>query len=282
MIPALAGPGDVVILDKLSHACIIDGARLSGAVLRIFPHNRMDRLESHLQWARDRHPHARILVATESVFSMDGDLAPLEDILELKDRFGAWLLLDEAHGAGVFGATGGGLAEKLGVSSRVEVSMGTLSKALGCSGGYICGSRALVDWLVNKARSLVFSTAPPPANAAAAAAAVRWMGTPEAAARRARLQSHLALFHSLRPESARPASPIIPWILGTSAAALAASRALLEAGMLVPAIRYPTVPKGGARLRITLSAAHTPDQIARLAGALAPPDADGRTEAVPS
>jgi len=270
-IPALVGPGDVVILDKLCHACIIDGARLSGAILRVFPHNQVDRLESHLQWARERHPEARILVATESVFSMDGDLASLLDIVELKDRFGAWLLLDEAHGAGVFGETGGGLAEALGVSSRVEVSMGTLSKALGCSGGYICGSRTLIDWLLNRARSFVFSTAPPPANAACAAAAVRWMATPEAAARRARLQGHLELFHNLRPEVTRPESAIIPWILGSSAAALSASRALQDSGMLVPAIRYPTVPKGRARLRITLSAAHTPEQITRLADALTAP-----------
>lgn len=278
-IPALVGPGDVVILDKLCHACIIDGARLSGAHLRIFPHNQMDRLESHLKWARSRHPRARILIATESVFSMDGDLAPLADILEIKERFGAWLLLDEAHGAGVFGKTGGGLAEALGVSSRVEVSMGTLSKALGCSGGYVCGSQSLIDWLINRSRSFVFSTAPPPANAASAAAAVRWMVTPEAAERRSRLFARLERFHNLRPEAARPESSIIPWILGSSAAALAASRSLLDYGMLVPAIRYPTVPKGRARLRITLSAAHEPDQIDRLAEALVLSDWDSPGEA---
>lgn len=277
-IPALVGPGDVLILDKLCHACIIDGARLSGAHLRIFPHNQMDRLESHLKWARSRHPTARILIATESVFSMDGDLAPLADILELKERFGAWLLLDEAHGAGVFGKTGGGLAEELGVSSRVEVSMGTLSKALGCSGGYVCGSRSLIDWLLNRARSFVFSTAPPPANAASAAAAVRWMATPEAAERRTRLIARLAYFHHLRAETACPESAIIPWILGSNAAALEASRSLLDSGMLVPAIRYPTVPKGRARLRITLSAAHEPDQVKRLAEALvAPASTPGNT-----
>lgn len=267
-IPALAGPHDIVILDKLCHACIIDGAKLSGAVIRVFPHNNLDRLESHLQWARKSHPKARVLVATESVFSMDGDIAPLEAIVDLKERYGAWLLVDEAHAAGVLGATGGGLVQALGLCNRVEVQMGTLSKALGCSGGYICGSRSLVDWLINKARSLIFSTAPSPASAASAAASVRWMGTTGAQERRANLFKNVAHFQMAWPEIPVSRSPILPFIVGRNETALLLSERLLAAALLVPAIRYPTVPRGRARLRVTLSASHAPDSIELLTRAL--------------
>ncbi|RFC45405.1 MAG: glycine C-acetyltransferase/8-amino-7-oxononanoate synthase [Verrucomicrobia bacterium] len=267
-IPALVGPEDVVILDKLCHACIIDGAKLSGAVIRVFPHNNLDRMESHLQWARKSHPKARVLVATESVFSMDGDIAPLEGIVDLKERYGAWLLVDEAHAAGILGTTGGGLVQALGLGNRVEVQMGTLSKALGCSGGYICGSRTLVDWLINKARSLIFSTAPSPASAASAAASVRWMSSIGAQDRRAKLFKNVALFQKTWPRFILSQTPIVPVIAGKNEAALMLSERLLAAALLVPAIRYPTVPRGRARLRVTLSASHDSDSIERLTRAL--------------
>ena len=144
-IPALVGKQDVVLLDKLSHASLIDGARLSGAILRVFPHNHLGKLESHLNWAQREHPGKRILIVTESVFSMDGDRAPLAQLIDLKKRFGALLLLDEAHAIGVIGVNGRGLAAELGVANDVDVQMGTLSKALGVSGGYICGSRSLIE-----------------------------------------------------------------------------------------------------------------------------------------
>src|SRR6478736_25667 len=141
-VSGLLRKDDVVILDKLCHASLIDGARLSGAVIRVFPHNHLGKLESHLAWARESYPDARILVITESVFSMDGDWPPLAEIVEMKQRYDALLMLDEAHAVGVIGSNGRGLADKLGLASHIDIQMGTLSKALGCSGGYVCGSRS--------------------------------------------------------------------------------------------------------------------------------------------
>lgn len=267
-IPALVGAGDVVLLDKLSHACIIDGARLSGAIIRVFPHNNTDRLESLLKWARLKHPKSRILIATESVFSMDGDHAPLATIVELKERHEALLLVDEAHAVGVFGQNGSGLIQALQLGKRVDVQMGTLSKALGCSGGYICGSRALIEWLVNKARSLIYSTAPPPGNAHAATVAVRWMASHAAQQRRADLWKNVDHLQRELVGIVTPTSPIVPVIVGSNKRALQLSHTLLAEGFLVPAIRYPTVPKGQSRLRITLSARHGRESIERLSKAI--------------
>lgn len=270
-VSALVRRGDVLILDKLVHASMVDGARLSGAVIRVFPHNNLDKLEGHLQWARREHPSARVVILTESVFSMDGDRAPLAEIVELKDRYGAMLMLDEAHAVGVIGADGRGLADKLGVASRVEIQMGTLSKALGGSGGYICGSRALIDLLVNRARAFVYSTAPAPAVAATASAAIDFLKTAEGEARRRQLWENLktlaeGLPHGLTPECLQ--SAIVPIILGDEGEALGASKVLYEGGFFVPAIRYPTVARGAARLRVTLSALHTAEEIGRFTKAL--------------
>ena len=174
-LPALVGKRDVILLDKLAHAALIDGAKLSGATIRVFPHNHLGKLESHLEWARREHPEGRLLIVTESVFSIDGDRAPLRALIGLKKRYSAMLLLDEAHALGVIGANGRGLAHELGLTRHVDVQMGTLSKALGVSGGYICGSRSLIEWLVNRARSFIFSTASPPSLAAAATAAIEFL-----------------------------------------------------------------------------------------------------------
>ena len=265
---ALLHKEDVVILDKLCHACLIDGARMSGAALRIFPHNHLGRLESHLQWAREHHPDGRIVVATESVFSMDGDWALLPEIVEMKNRYGALLLLDEAHAVGVIGDHGRGLADQLGLTGQIDIHMGTLSKALGTSGGYIAGSRRLIELLVNRARSFVYTTAPPAALAAAAIAAVEFMMSPRGESRRQLLRKNLALFADEMPQHFRDGkkvqSAIVPIILGPPEAALAASQMLAEKGYFVPAIRYPTVPPGASRLRITISAKHTPRQITGL------------------
>ena len=261
-LQALAGKGDVILLDKLSHACLLDGARLSGATLRPFHHNDPNHLEHHLQWARDKHPHARIFIVTESVFSMDGDLAPLRNIVELKDRYGAVLLLDEAHTTGVLGRGGRGLADQLGLSHRIEVQMGTLGKAFGSSGGYIAGSRALVDFLINRARSFIFSTAAPASTAAAASAALDLSAGPEGDRRRAKLRELAALF-----DPAPPAA-IHPVIIGPAEDTLRASEQLTQLGFHVPAIRPPTVPKGTSRLRVSLSADHDPEVVRTLASAL--------------
>jgi len=267
-IPSLVGRGDVVIVDKLAHACLIDAIHASGAKLRVFPHNDLGKLEAHLQWARRTHPRGRALIVTESVFSMDGDLAPLRDIVALKEQHGALLLLDEAHAVGIRGIGAQGLAGELGLGDRIEIQMGTLGKALGVSGGYIAGSRVLIDLLVNRARSFIFSTAPSPAIAAACRAALRIVNSREGDALRAKLQENLCLLAE-GLKIPMPPSAIVPLVLGSEERALAASSRVFEAGFYVPAIRYPTVPRNTARLRITVSAAHGPEQVQDLAATLA-------------
>ncbi len=268
VIPALAGKGDVIILDKLCHACLVDGAHLSGATLRVFPHNDMKALESRLAWAHKTCPQGKVLILAESVYSMDGDLAHLSEIVDLKERYGAWLLLDEAHGVGVLGEGGRGLADACGVVHRIEVQMGTLGKALGSSGAYVCGAASLREFLVNRARSFVFSTAPPPSASAAASAAVGLLSNSETCSGLIpplhknvdRLCTNLGL--PLSP------SPIVPIILGPEDLAMQASARLRDQGFLVPAIRFPTVARGQARLRVTLSSAHSEAAIDELAGAI--------------
>ena len=263
-IPALMQRGDVIILDKLSHASLIDGARASAATLRVFRHNDLQQLEEQLAWARAKFPRGEIMIVTESIFSMDGDVAPLAEMIELKEKYGALLFLDEAHAVGVRGEKGrrmGGLAGELGLSDHVEIQMGTLGKAVGVSGGYLCGSRLLIDYLINRTRSFIYSTAPTPAVAAAARVALQIINSPEGEKRAELLWGNIyrmngALSQKISLPHADPASAILPLILGKEAAALAAAEQLLEAGFFVPAIRYPTVARAKARLRITVSAQH--------------------------
>ena len=269
-LPALVSKHDVVILDKLCHASLVDGAKLSGAIIRVFPHNHLGKLESHLDWARRERPGGRLVIVTESVFSMDGDRPPLREIIELKKRFGALLLLDEAHAIGVVGPNGRGLAAELRLDGDVDVQMGTLSKALGVSGGYICGSRSLVDWLINRARSFIYSTAPPPGIVAAALAAVGFLGSSEGEERRLLLWKRINLMQEfllgggLNKKATNASSAIFPWLVGDERAVIDLASALQKEGFLVPAIRYPTVAKGSARLRITVTAAHEEEQIRSL------------------
>lgn len=269
---ALLEEKDIVILDKLSHASLIDGARLSGATLRVFPHNNLGKLENLAQGATEMHPNSRVLIVTESVFSMDGDCAALEGIVKIKNRYGAMLLLDEAHAVGVLGDHGRGLADQLGLSDQVDIQMGTLSKALGVGGGYVCGSRVLIDLLLNKSRSFIYSTAPPPALAATAAASLDFLLSDAGEARRQSLWRNLKQFDEELGDALQrtgsPQSAIIPVIIGDEDAALAAAQSLREQGFFVPAIRYPTVARGSARLRITLSAGHSAEQISGLCVAL--------------
>ncbi|HVV01043.1 MAG TPA: 8-amino-7-oxononanoate synthase [Verrucomicrobiae bacterium] len=271
VIPALAGRKDILIIDKLSHASIVDGARLSGATLRVFRHNDLNHLEEILRWANAKRcgPDARVVVATDSVFSMDGDLAPVREIVELKEKYGAALMLDEAHATGVIGAEGRGVADAEGVSAQVEIQMGTLGKALGSAGGYICGSRVLIEFLINRARSFVFSTAPVPAAAGAALAAIRLLQTTPGEERRTRLWSRIREFSAaVFPDDPEPPSAIIPLKIGAEDAAMTAARKLLEMGILLPAIRYPTVSRNRARLRIAFSAAHSSQDVQTLVEAL--------------
>ena len=270
VLTSLLGQGDVVILDKKAHASMIDASRLSDATLRVFRHNDLENLEKLLQWATDRG--GCVLVATESVFSMDGDRAPLAGIVELKERYGAWLMLDEAHAVGLYGPLGQGLAAADGLAGRIEIRMGTLGKAVGAAGGFICGSRQLVDLLVNKARSFIFSTAPSPAVSAAARAGVELIQGAEGQSLRGQLWQRV---DELRRGAAllgwkTPAEPsaILPLIVGEEAKAVATMERLREAGFFIPAIRYPTVPRNEARLRVTLTANHTAENIQQLVNAL--------------
>jgi len=277
-ITALLDKGDLLILDKLVHACIVDAAKLSGAKLRVFRHNDLNDLEAKLKWAAKQRSAvsgqrpARTLIVTESVFSMDGDLAPLRDLVELKERFGAWLMVDEAHATGLFGKRRSGLVEEFGLTGRVEIQMATLGKAVGAAGGAISGSRNLIDLLVNRARSFIFSTAPVPAAAAAASAGLKVIESSEGEARRERLWllveqlKRVLIEASFPPPAVR--APIIPVAMGAEARAMRFAEALRKAGVFVPAIRYPTVARGAARLRFTVSAEHTAEDLAALAKAL--------------
>jgi 8-amino-7-oxononanoate synthase len=273
-LPALFGRDDILILDKRIHACLVDGARLSGARLRVFRHNDLDDLEAKLRWAASQARPAprptRTLIVTESVFSMDGDQAPLVDIVALKEQYGAWLMVDEAHATGLYGTRRRGLAEAVGVADRIEIQMGTLGKALGASGGYVCGRRTLVDLLINRARSFIYSTAPVPAAAAAATAAIQIVQSTEGRSLNTALWDRVAdLRSALRVPRSPFQSAILPLVIGPEPAALAAAHALRDQGFFVPAIRYPTVARGTARLRVTCTAAHSKLDVAQLAAALA-------------
>ena len=275
-IGALVGKDDVIVLDKLVHASIVDAARLSGAKLRVFAHNDLGELEEILQWASTRSAPAtrpsRTLIITESVFSMDGDLAPLRDLVDLKDRHGAWLMVDEAHATGLFGQHRRGLAEACEVSGRVEIQMGTLGKAVGAGGGYVCGSRALIDLLVNRARSFIFSTAPVPAAAAAARAGLELIQSAEGEERRVRTWALLDQLKNALIENGWPLAPvqstIVPLHVGAETKAVALGARLRASGVFVPAIRYPTVARGTARLRLTVTAAHTAEDVREFAACL--------------
>ena len=261
VITSVVGSSDFVFLDKLCHASLVDGARLSGATIRVFPHNDLQKLGRLLQSTRAKHPNATILVATESVFSMDGDLCSLREIVDLTEAHGALLLLDEAHAIGVLGPSGLGLAEQENLQSRIAFQMGTLSKAAGLAGGYVAATREWIDLLANRARSFVYSTAPPPAVAHAAIASLELMMSREGDLLREKLHHNVALI------SPHPAA-IIPIILGDNEKAISAAAALEAHGYMVPAIRYPTVPRNKARLRISVSAAHPPEQVSALAALL--------------
>ena len=252
IVPALAGPLDLVLLDEFAHACMWAGARLSGAHVEAFRHNDLDHLSERLATGRAKARHTMIL--TERVFSMDGDRAPLAELLPLADDYDAWTLVDDAHGFGV-----------VEPGRPAPLEMGTLSKAAGSYGGYLCGSRTVVELLQNRARSFVYTTGLPPAAAAAAREALAVMeAEPERSAR------VLALARRLTGRLGLPEvqSAIVPFLVGEPQAAMAASAALEARGFLVVPIRPPTVPPGTARLRIALSAAHTDIEVDALADAL--------------
>ncbi len=268
-ITALMDKDAVIVLDKLVHASIVDAARLSGAKLRIFDHNDLNDLEKILQWARSSNASTNVLIVTESIFSMDGDAAPLKEIVALKEKYGVWLMVDEAHATGLYGTHRCGLAQHFGVADKIEIQMGTLGKALGSSGGYICGSRNLIDFIVNKARSLIFSTAPVPAVAGAGIAAIQLVRSNDGARRQHALYERIQQLSSgLSQKTTSLPQAIIPVMIGDEQEAVQASTALRSHSFFVPAIRFPTVARGKARLRVTLTASHTADDVTALVKAL--------------
>ena len=261
VIPTLVGPGDAVFVDALAHACIWAGAQLSGAKIVKFDHNDVADLERLLK--AERPLVRRALVATDGVFSMDGDIAPLDRLSEVCAKHDAWLLSDDAHGVGVL-AEGRGSAA-LFPGATIPLQMGTLSKALGSYGGYLCGSQAVVDLLKTRARTLVYATGLPPASAAAALAALDIVETQPALTALPLTKARLFTARLGLPEAT---SPIVPVVLGSADAALSASTALEARGFLVVAIRPPTVPEGTARLRVAFNAAHDDADVIRLADAI--------------
>ena len=271
-VAALVRPGDVVFSDALNHASIIDGCRLSKADVHVYRHAEADHLAERLgAWRRTAAATARALVVTDSVFSMDGDVAPLPEIAAACERHGAVLMVDEAHATGVVGPDGRGAVAGYGLEGRVGVVMGTLSKSLGAAGGFIAGSADLCAYLRNRARSFVFDTAlPPPIVAAALAALDVLEREPERPVRARALAARLA--GGLRAAGygvADPPAAVLPVVVGAPDAALGLSARLLDAGVLVTAIRPPSVPEGTSRLRATVMATHTDAQIDRAVAAFA-------------
>lgn len=255
-IPALVGRGDAVFSDALNHASIVDACRLSRAQVHVYPHRDVTTLDRLLEITDAR----RRLVVTDGVFSMDGDAADLSALAALAEAHGAMVMVDDAHGCGVLGPEGRGLAAMQGCAGQIHVQLGTLSKAFGAAGGYVAGSVALCDWLRNRARGFVFDTAPPPA---AAGAALRALEIAVAEPWRRAWALQLARRLAAGLGVTEPAACVVPLVLGESEAALRASTALAEAGLLAVAIRPPTVPPGTARLRFAVSAAHTEADIDR-------------------
>ena len=265
-VSALLGPGDAVFSDELNHASIIDGCRLSRAEVHVYRHADGGHLDERLAaWRRQAGAGRRALVVTDSVFSMDGDVAPLPDIVAACDRHGAILMVDEAHATGVVGPGGRGAIAGFGLDGRVGVVMGTLSKALGAGGGFIAGSTALCAYLRNRARSFIFDTALPPPTAAAALAALTIVERePERSVRARRLATRLATgLRAAGYDVPDPAAAVLPVVIGEPDAAMALSARLLDAGVLVTAIRPPSVPPGTSRLRTTVMATHTDPEIDR-------------------
>jgi len=266
VLSALAGPNDLVCSDRLNHASIIDGVRLSRATIRVYPHLDLAALEEDLSEQRD---YRRRIIVTESLFSMDGDRAPLPALLDLARAHRAILIVDEAHAIGVLGPSGSGLARDL----DIDVRIGTLGKAVGVFGAYAAGSQPLTDYLANRARSFVFTTALPPSIAEAADASIAIIDSPAGQLLREALASRTARLHrglerlGLVPPTSSP-SHITPLIVGAPANALRLASALLQRGIFAQAIRPPTVPEGSARLRISLMATHTDEQIDALLAAL--------------
>ena len=262
-ISTLVSSGDVVICDKLNHASIIDGCRLSGADFRVYAHCNMEKLENIL---KKSSKYKRKLIVTDSVFSMDGDLAPLPDIVRIAAKHNAMVMVDEAHGTGVFGKNGMGVVEHFNLNNDVDIVMGTLSKAIGSLGGYVTGNIDLISYLRNKARSFMYTTALPPAVCAASIAGIKLIQ--ENSSIRYSLWQNVRFvkdkLRSLNINTISSESQIIPILIGDAQKAVAISKSLYESGILIPAIRPPTVPANSSRLRMTVMSSHTQRDLDKL------------------
>lgn len=265
VIGAIVGPGDAVYSDELNHASLIDGCRLAGATLRAYPHADVGALEAMLAEDEEAARFRRRLLVTDGLFSMDGDVAPLASLVDIKERYGCWMLVDEAHATGVLGEGGRGSIEQCGVSGRVEFVIATLGKSLGSFGAYVAAERDAIDYLANRSRSFIFTTAPPPPVVAAARAALAVLeAEPE---RRERLWENIRRMarglEAIGAETMGSTTQILPLLVGGDAETMAFSDALLEAGLFAQGIRPPTVPKGTARLRLTVTASLESGEIDR-------------------
>jgi glycine C-acetyltransferase len=263
VIPALAGRGNVIFSDRLNHASIVDGALLSRARFVRYPHNDIAALHRLLA---DTEPTGRRMIVTDGVFSMDGDLARLAELVAVKHEFGAMLMVDDAHGTGVLGETGRGSAELFNVTAEIDIQMGTFGKALGSFGAYVAASRETVDYLINRSRSFIFSTSLPPAVLAASLAGLDLVDSAEGMALRKKLADNVTFFRSALQDSGfntmGSESQIIPVLVGEAGPTMEFSRQLLAEGIFVQGIRPPTVPAGSCRLRCTVMATHTMDDLA--------------------
>lgn len=270
-IATLAQKGDLILSDQLNHASLIDGCRLSRADCIVYPHCDVAAVERELNQAMQRRAEqdARTWILTDGVFSMDGNVAPLRELADIADSFDANLIVDEAHGTGVLGETGSGVCEALGVKDRVAIRIGTLSKAIGSQGGFVCGPEVVIDYLLNRCRSLIYSTALAPAAVQAAIDAFDSIRTePQRRQHVTDLSRRLRQRLSIQVSEIESGIPIVPVMMGADQMAVAASAKLREAGFFVPAIRPPTVPEGTARLRVSLSAAHTTEMVDQLGDVL--------------
>ena len=270
IIPALAGKRDVIFSDRLNHASIVDGALLSRARLVRYPHNDVTALDRLL---RETEIPGRRLIVTDGVFSMDGDLARLPELVGLKKEYGALLMVDDAHGTGVLGNKGRGSAELFGVMEEIDIQMGTFGKALGSFGAYAAASREMVDYLVNRARSFIFSTSLPPAVLSASIAALDLVDAKEGAALRDRVRGNADTFRNALQRAGFSTmgseTQIIPLFVGGAEPAMEFSRELLDEGIFVQGIRPPTVPAGSCRLRCTVMATHTKEELSWAAEVMA-------------
>lgn len=263
IIPAMVGEGDLILSDELNHASIIDGCRLSRAEIIVYPHRDVNFIENVLRKSK----HKKKLIVTDGIFSMDGDIAPLSDIVQLKSKYNFILMVDEAHATGVIGRNGRGVVDHLNLNGSVDIIMGTFGKALGCFGAYVAANKIIKNYLINKARSFIFSTSLPPSICASAIKAIEILETDTGLIKR--LHKNVALLKNrlkrLFPKIPENEVPIIPLIIGKEEKTMKICERLLKYGIFVQGLRPPSVPKGTSRLRLTVMATHTEEQLNRVA-----------------